>query len=54
MPVSYLMTIVDEIVQEEGCGKTRKEGHEKRTLLERRWEGEKDRMEKEESHIQRQ
>ena len=31
MPVSYLMMIVDETVQEEGCDKTRKEGQEKST-----------------------
>ena len=29
VPVSYLMMIVDETVQEEGCDKTRKEGQEK-------------------------
>ena len=31
VPVSYQMMIVDEIVQEEGCYKTRKEGHHKST-----------------------
>ena len=31
MPVSYLMMIVDDTVQEEGCDKTRKEGQEKST-----------------------
>ena len=31
VPLVYLMTIVDETVQEEGCDKTWKEGHEKRT-----------------------
>ena len=31
VPVSYLMMIVDDTVQEEGCDKTRKEGQEKRT-----------------------
>ena len=31
MPVAYLMMIVEETIQEEGCDKTRKEGHEKRT-----------------------
>ena len=31
VPVAYLMMIVDETVQDEGCDNTRKEGHEKRT-----------------------
>ena len=31
VPVSYLMMIVDDTVQEEGCDKTRKEGQEKST-----------------------
>ena len=31
VPVEYLIIIVDEAVQEEGCEKTRKEGHIKRT-----------------------
>ena len=31
VPVSYMMMIVDETVQGEGCHKTRKEGHGKRT-----------------------
>ena len=31
MPVSYLMMIVDDTVQEEGCDKTSKEGQEKST-----------------------
>ena len=31
VPVSHLMRIVDDTVQEEGCDKTRKEGHEKST-----------------------
>ena len=31
VPVAYLTRIVDDTVQEEGCDKTRKEGHEKRT-----------------------
>ena len=31
VPVSYLMMILDETVQEEGCDRTRKEGQEKST-----------------------
>ena len=31
MPVSYLMMVVDDTVQEEGCDKTRKEGQENST-----------------------
>ena len=31
VPVSYLMMIVDETVQEEGCDKTKKKGQEKST-----------------------
>ena len=31
VPVAYLMIIMDEAVQEEGCDKTRKEGQEKST-----------------------
>ena len=31
VPVAYVMMIVDETVQEDGCDKTRKEGQEKNT-----------------------
>ena len=48
VPVAYLMIIMDETRQEEESDTTRKDGHEKRTGLEGRW----DKMEKEERSIQ--
>ena len=53
VPVSHLMIIVDETIQEEGCDRTRKEVQGRVRMeprLERRW----DRMEEEERRIQRQ
>ena len=50
--VAYLMIIVDETVQVDGCDKTRREGHEQSTdgRLEGRW----DMRQKEERLFQRQ
>ena len=51
MPVSHMMIIMDETIQEEGCDRTRKEIQGKSTGG--RLEGRRDRKEKEEISIQR-
>ena len=52
VPVSHLMIIMDETIQEEGCGRTRKEVQGKSTDG-TKIGGRRDRKEKEERNIQR-